>query len=96
MSSEADLSTSNDLMARWPCKSMVGRAVISELWLKTVVILAELGSLDYLSNIQLFRYSYAFGKPCIRLASLRNGTDTNMGFCIRITEIPNTVHLCNC
>jgi hypothetical protein len=46
---------------------MVWRAVISELRLKTMAILAaESKSENYLSNIRLFGYSYVFGKPRIR------------------------------
>ena len=42
------------------------------------------------SNIRLFEYEYTPAKGRIRLGCLRNGTDTNTGFCSRIFDIPNT------
>jgi hypothetical protein len=45
------------------------------------------------SNNRLTGYGYGLSKACIRLRPMSYGTNTVKGFCIRLTNIENTVWL---
>lgn len=90
MNSEADSINKKGSIDGRLCSTRVGKVVISRLWLNIAAVIGYLASLNYVSNNRICKYGYGF-KKCIRLRIQGpNGTDTNTGFCIRITEIPNT------